>query len=364
MNVNLSGESPLYINFSSGTTGKAKGIECLHQGVHRLVKRANYIVLNEQTTMLCASATDFDAFTLEFWGPLLNGGAVYMSLLPIDTNKLQQGIEHQGVNTVWLTAALFHTLVEIDEKSFVGLEQLLVGGDVVSPQHVSRVYRAAPNIKVVNGYGPTENTTFTCCFPIPKHWNVSEALPIGRPINGTGILILNSKQMPVATGCIGEIVVTGLGLAGRYLDADLEAECFISLELPEGRFRAYRTGDLGYLDNEEQVRFLGRRDSQVKINGFRIELTGINQSLLAHSSVQRAETLVIETGETKSLISFVLLTEQNEAKAPVFELKFLVTALSERLPSYQLPKVVLAVPNMPITANGKLDRRALLAYFY
>ncbi|WP_445947445.1 AMP-binding protein, partial [Shewanella sp.] len=360
-NVSLSGHSPIYVNFSSGTTGEPKGILCTHQGVYRLVKEADYISLSSNTRMLCAAIPTFDAFTLEFWGPLLNGGALHMLMKPqLDCGALKDFIQVDGVNTLWLTAALFHTLVDIDVNAFLGGRQLLVGGDVVSPDHVRRVYAADHNIEIVNGYGPTENTTFTCCYRIPRDWPVDEALPIGYPVNGTQVYILDKTAQPVAAGCIGEIVVIGQGLAAGYLNPTQEEGRFITLQTPEGVCRAYCTGDLGYVDAMGRVRFIGRADQQVKINGFRVELEAINRVLSGLHEVCRGETLAFKQNDVQHLVSFVQREDSNEE---VYEALDLIPDIAKVLPSYMVPRTVLALDHLPMTHNGKVDRKKLMTVY-
>ncbi|MCG9583669.1 AMP-binding protein [Vibrio tubiashii] len=353
--VNLMGHNALYINFSSGTTGKPKGIECLHQGVVRLVYLQNFMSLDEQTRMLSCAAIGFDAFTLEFWGPLLNGGQVcFCTESILDTESLKHYIDKDGVNTLWLTAALFHTLVDLDVDAFNGLSQLVVGGDVVSPSHVDSLYRANDEILVINGYGPTENTTFTCCYPIPRHFGKHGALPIGLPINGTDVAILGQHGGVAPKGCIGEIVALGLGVAKGYVNRPNDYGGFGKIDCGYGLQHGYRTGDLGFQDPEGLIRFIGRRDQQVKINGYRVELSAIDQALIGIHNVEMSVSIPIKDFNTQKVVSFVRLSSGCR-----FSERCLIATLGEQLPHYMVPSQIIRIEKVPLTENGKVDKNAL-----
>ncbi|WDE11818.1 non-ribosomal peptide synthetase [Thalassomonas haliotis] len=357
--VQLNPGHAAYINFSSGTTGEPKGIECLHQGVLRLVDNPDYVPLNPDTRMLCAAPATFDAFTLELWGPLLNGGQVcFMDQPRLDTRELTRMITKHRINTAWMTAALFHTLVDIELAAFNGLRYLLVGGDLVSPAHIHRLYRGINNIQVINGYGPTENTTFTCCFPIPLDWPAERALPVGYPISGTQVYILDADNRLQPHGCAGEIVAAGAGLAKGYLQAEQNLDRFIEVEVRDQPVRMYKTGDLGFIDAHGVVHFMGRSDKQVKINGFRVEPEAVSLCLGRETDVVRAETLAIGQGSSQQLVSFVQLSKDKP-----WQPERLKQALNKHLPAYMQPGLILELDKMPITVNGKLDSAALTAKF-
>ncbi|WP_155732807.1 non-ribosomal peptide synthetase [Pseudoalteromonas luteoviolacea] len=356
--VNVAAQSPLYINFSSGSTGQPKGIVCAHRGVERLVIKPNFVALNRNTEMLCAANQSFDAFVFEFWGALLNGGCVHLvAEAEFKPDHLRE-LFCDRVNTAFLTAALFHALVEIDPLIFDGLKQLIVGGDVVSPIHVAQVYENNAQIQIINGYGPTENTVFTSCFPIPRDWPSHIPLPIGEAINGTGVFVATHSGTPLPQGCVGEVVTVGSGLAVGYLNKQQEAGKFIEIDTEQGRLRAYKTGDLGYFDSQGALRFMGRRDGQVKINGYRVELAAINHALMSQLNVKNAHTLAIGQNSGQKLVSFVQL--EGDLKALNAATKaVLLNALEARLPAHMVPSDLVYIAQLPLTLNGKIDVKSL-----
>jgi len=351
-------ESVAYINFSSGTTGVPKAIACTDAGVLRLVIGQDYSRFGPELRMLCAAPIDFDAFTLELWAPLLNGGVCVLAgdgaLTPA---ALREAIDAQGIDTAWLTSALFNTLVDIDPGLFAGLRQLLVGGDVVSPDHVARVYARADTaqLRIVNGYGPTENTTFTACFPIPRDWPADRPIPVGRPVRGTGVYVLDGDGEPAPPGVVGEIFATGTGLARGYVGQEALTRAAFELRWIDGRLqRGYRTGDHGYYDREGLLHFLGRRDGQVKINGHRIELAAIDSVLRAHPLVQDAASIAVKRDSLQRVVAFVVLVADDAGLPDAIE-----AHVAERLPAYHRPGQIVPIARMPLTANGKLDRGRL-----
>ncbi len=359
----IANDAPIYVNFSSGSTGQPKGIVCTHRGVVRLVKGASFADLSHDTSLLCAAPMTFDAYTFELWGALLNGGKVVFADTPVmNCDRLSWAINHQGVNCAWLTSALFNTLVDIDVTAFNGLTQLLVGGDIVSGHHVKRLYQHNADITIINGYGPTENTTFTACYPIERDFLWSQPLPLGYPVSGTEVVVINQQRQRLPAGFIGEIAALGHGLAEGYLgQPDLTEQVFIPLSLADKAApqRAYLTGDKGYFDSQGRLRFLGRGDSQLKVNGFRIESEAVNYILCQSPWVVAAQTLAIKTAEAQLLVAFVQLMPQS---ADHWRSE-LLPLLAEHLPVYMHPGAFVEVSQMPLTDNGKLDRNTLYRYY-
>jgi len=301
-------ESPVYVNYTSGSTGQPKGVLVPHASVMRLVSAPNYVRLDSSTRFLQMAPLSFDAATLEVWGALLNGGRlVVMPAGRASVQEIGAVIRREEVNTLWLTAGLFHEMVDHELDALAGVRQLLAGGDVLHPEHVKRVLLAHPQCQLINGYGPTENTTFTCCYPVPQSAQINDAVPIGFPINNTRVYILDPDLNPVPVGVKGELYTAGAGLARGYLARpDLTAESFLPDPYGASGERMYRTGDLARWRVDGAVEFAGRNDDQVKIRGFRIELGEIESTLKEHGTVQDALVLVRKMEADKELLGYVV----------------------------------------------------------
>ncbi|MER5546353.1 amino acid adenylation domain-containing protein [Streptomyces sp. NPDC002589] len=344
------GRSPLaYVMFTSGSTGRPKGVMVEHRGVLRLVKDTDYVDLSPAQRMLQAASLAFDAATFEIWGALLNGASLHVvdQETAVVPGRFAQAIREQGVSVAWATAPLFHRMAQEDPTAFGSLATLLTGGDVVSPAHVRQVREANPQLTVVNGYGPTENTTFTTTFPVLE--DTDGPLPIGRPIAGTTVRVLDEQGRPVPAGTVGELYAGGAGVARGYLaDPDLTARKFV---LVDGE-RHYRTGDLVRAGEDGLLHFHGRQDDQVKIRGHLVELAEVNAALRALEQVADAYTRVVgEPGEERWLAAYVV--------APGVESAVLRRALRERLPQYLCPDRFVLLDRLPLTSSGKVDWRSL-----
>ncbi len=347
-----------YLNYTSGTTGVPKAVLVSHIGVVRLVHEPNYVRLDACSRLLQMAPLSFDAATFEIWGALLNGGTlVIMPPGPHSPQEIGEVLVRHRVDTLWLTAGLFNAVVSSALPSLGGVRQLLAGGDVLSADHVEQVLRAHPNCQVINGYGPTENTTFTCCYPVPPLADLHAGVPIGFPINGTRVYVLDESLEPVPVGGTGELYTAGLGLARGYLNRPaLTAERFVAD--PRATYhgqRMYRTGDLARVRADGSLDFLGRVDHQVKIRGFRIELGEIEAALAAHPAVAQAAVIARDDGPGgKKLVAYVVA-----AREAVSDTAALTQHVAERLPEYMVPSAIVVLDALPLTSNGKLDQRAL-----
>ncbi|HYV30274.1 MAG TPA: amino acid adenylation domain-containing protein, partial [Candidatus Binatia bacterium] len=303
-------EDPAYVSYTSGSTGRPKGVVVPHRGVVRLVKGADYVSLTSEETLLHLSPLSFDASTFELWGALLNGGRVV--LLPPGQPALAEigaAIRQHGVTTLWLTAGLFHLMVDERPDDLKPLRQLLAGGDVLSPQHVLEARRALPGCRIINGYGPTENTTFTCCYTVAGERALAQSVPIGRPIANTRVYVLDASLQPVPVGVFGELYAGGDGVACGYLNQpQLTAERFIPDPFnSRAGARVYRTGDQVRWRPDGNLEFLRRLDSQVKIRGFRVELGEIETVLRETAGVREAVVSLREdTAREKRLVAYVV----------------------------------------------------------
>jgi aspartate racemase len=342
-----------FVLFTSGSTGRPKGVVLPHRGVIRLVRNNDFIRISQDDVFLQAAPVSFDASLLEIWGALLNGGKLVLMPDGPDLDRIASAVREQGVTILWLTAGLFQLMIDEHAGSLKGLRYLLAGGDVLSPAHVRKAMDALPGTALINGYGPTENTTFTTCHTIRPEDLTKSALPIGKPIANTTVRILDASLRPVPVGIPGELFTGGDGLALGYLNAaDLTAERFI--EHPEFG-RLYRTGDLCRYNAEGVIEFIGRRDHQVKVRGFRIELGEIEATLCGHPGVKQAKAAVRgNDSESKRILAWIVPAEGQTAK-PEELAKF----LAQRLPTFMRPDGISVVETFPLSSNGKIDTSAL-----
>ncbi|MFD2784201.1 non-ribosomal peptide synthetase [Hymenobacter rubripertinctus] len=344
-----------YVMYTSGSMGRPKGVLVEHRSVVRLVKNTNYIAFSSNDRLLQTGSLSFDATTFELWGMLLNGGTLH--LLPqeqlLDPAQLKHYLLAQRITMAWFTASWFNQLADIDPTIFSRLDYALVGGDRLSPKHVNAVRAAYPALHIINGYGPTENTTFSLCYPIDETWE--QAIPIGRPVANSTAYVLDSRRQPVGIGVSGEVYVGGAGVARGYLNQPhLTAERFVVDPFSaEAGARLYRTGDLGRWLPTGTMEFLGRQDEQVKLRGYRIELGEIENVLQSHPHIDSAVVLVKTVGEEQSLWAYIV-------NQPGFELEPVRAYLSQQLPAYMLPQAYVPLPVLPLTSNGKVDRPQLL----
>lgn len=351
-------EDLCYIMYTSGSTGAPKGVAVTHRGVVRLVKGTNYASFSGETFLQLAPIS-FDASTFEIWGPLLNGGTlVVMPPAPPSLQEIGGAIREKGVTTLWLTAGLFNAMLDERPQDLRPLHQLLAGGDVLSISHVGKALRELRETRLINGYGPTESTTFACCHAISES-DLGESIPIGKPIANTTAYILDAQLRPLPIGKTGELFIGGDGVArGYWASPELTAEKFIDDPFsPEPRAKLYRTGDLARWRKDGVIEFLGRADMQVKLRGFRIELAEIENALRAQPSVlDSAVVLREDIPGHKQLVGYVVCPPNAASEETPVQL---VAALKKSLPEYMVPSAIVALPALPRTTNDKVDRRAL-----
>ncbi|WP_321892783.1 non-ribosomal peptide synthetase/type I polyketide synthase [Paraburkholderia tropica] len=349
-----------YIMYTSGSTGKPKGVIVPHRAILRLVHGQTFTALTPDTRFLNLAPLAFDASTLEIWGPLLNGGcAAIINEVQPSLDAIAAEIARLGATSAWFTAGLFNALADYRLEAFAPLHDVLTGGDVLSPLHVRKVMDAHAGVQVVNGYGPTENTTFSCCFRIPRDEALAhgDAIPIGYAIAGTQAYIVDDKLAPVADGEVGELVVGGDGVALGYLNRpELTAEKFVDDVFTQGA-KLYRTGDLVRRRADGAIDFLGRNDRQIKIAGKRIELDEIEHALRVAPGVADAAVAAFEGRNGKAIAGFV---KADAASAAAF-VDALRTHLKAALSDYMVPTELRVLPDFPLTPNGKINRKALLA---
>ncbi|MEJ8854585.1 amino acid adenylation domain-containing protein [Variovorax robiniae] len=355
--VAVDGDARAYVMYTSGSTGVPKGIEICHRSILRLVIDARYVDLRADEPMLHAAPLGFDASTLEIWGPLLNGGCCVVHDEDMPTGAgLARTIGQHGVKTAWLTAALFNAVVDDNPAHLSGLRQLLAGGEALSVAHVRRAMAALPGLTLINGYGPTECTTFAATHRIPHDLPAdARSVPIGKPITDTTLHVLSPTLGLLPAGFVGELCIGGRGLARGYLQRpELTAERFVPDPFGAPGERLYRTGDQARWLPDGTIEFLGRADGQVKIRGHRIETGEIETALNTHPGVRTSAVVPRPdaAGETR-LVAYLVASDK---PVPWSELRAHIAA---HLPEVMVPAAQVWLDRLPVTTNGKLDRRAL-----
>jgi len=350
--VDTTAEDLAYIMYTSGSTGTPKAVMIPHQSVVRLVKSANYYEFASTDKLISTGAFSFDATTFEYWGMLLNGGELILcdqdTLL--QNTALQNEIRTREVNVMWFTAGWGNQLIDDNIEIFEGLQTVLLGGEKLSPKHIQKLRSTYPTLQIVNGYGPTENTTFSLTYDIKE---VSDIIPIGKPISNSTAYILNEKLQLQPVGVIGEIYLGGDGLAKGYLnDAEKTAAKFIDNPYIKGD-RIYKSGDLGMWLRDGNILYMGRNDNQVKIRGHRIELGEIEQVLQTQATISQAAVTVKTVDKDKTIVAYIL------PESGTVDKEALKNDLKQLLPEYMIPNHYVEVTEMPLNANGKVDYKAL-----
>uniref|UniRef100_UPI0013DB290B non-ribosomal peptide synthase/polyketide synthase n=1 Tax=Pyxidicoccus caerfyrddinensis TaxID=2709663 RepID=UPI0013DB290B len=359
--VDVSADALAYVMFTSGSTGQPKGVSVPHRGVVRLVRGSTFIDFGPEHTFAQLAPVAFDASTLEVWGALLNGGRLVVAPPnKLSLEELGALLVSQGVTTLWLTAALFEQMVLNQGEALSLVRQVLAGGDVLPVQRVrEHLARLSPNAVLINGYGPTENTTFSATHTLRATDDVSLSVPIGWPLSNSTAYVLDASLQPVPPGVPGELYVGGDGLAWGYLNrADLTAERFVPhpfASTPGARL--YRTGDRVRWLADGTLQFLGRTDFQVKVRGFRIEPGEVEAVVRRFAGVREAVVVVREdVPGDKRLVAYVVAEEED-----VLEAQAVRAFLQQKLPEYMVPSAVVVLPALPLSPNGKVDRKALPA---
>jgi amino acid adenylation domain-containing protein len=354
-----SGADAAYIMFTSGSTGPPKGVLVPHAGIERLVVDAAYAPITPADTLAHAATLAFDAATFEIWGALLNGArlAIVPAAVLLAPGGVRAAIGRDGITVQFMTPAFARELARSDPAAVAPLRRLIIGGDVLDVATVARLQSAAPRTQLVNGYGPTETTTFATTHAIDVLAPGTRAIPIGRPIRNTRAYILDRRRRPLPAGAPGELWIGGAGVALGYVnDAELTARKF-RCDPFDGRpgARMYATGDRVRFLPDGSIAFLGRIDRQIKRNGFRIEPGEIEAALAADPAVSAAAVVVRGDGSSRARLAAYVATADPDGGAIAQRLRAL-------LPAFMQPDTIVALAALPVDVNGKVDRRALAAH--
>ncbi len=345
-----------YIIYTSGSTGAPKGVAVPHRAINRLVLSTNYVQFTSGDRVAQVSNASFDAATFEIWGALLNGGTLVgitqdVALSPVD---FARDLRELKISAMFLTAALFNQVAAEVPDAFATVRTMMFGGEAGDPASVSRVLKNNRPQHLVNGYGPTENTTFSACFEVKEMAEDATNVPIGRPISNSQCYILDAHLNPMPVGIPGELHVGGEGLARGYWNRpELTAQRFVPNPFrPEQKL--YKTGDLARWLPDGNIEFLGRLDDQVKIRGFRVEPGEIETVLSRHPAVRECVACMRkDDGGNQRLVAYFVAGR----RMPSFD--ELLRFLKERLPDYMVPTTLVPLDALPLTPNGKVDRKAL-----
>ncbi len=346
-----------YIMYTSGTTGKPKGNLTTHANITRVVKETNYISLSEKDTLLSLSNYAFDGFTFDVYGALLNGAKLVVAdqATILHIGKLTETIQKENITVMFVTTALFNLLVDAGTEWMKGIRKVLFGGERSSVSHVKKAFAAMGPDRIIHVYGPTETTVFATFYPVNRIEDSAVSIPIGKPINETNAYILTKNNRLQPIGAVGELCLSGTGVSRGYLNRpELTAEKFAPHPFNSGE-TMYRTGDLARWLPNGNIDFVGRIDDQVKIRGHRIELGEIEEELMRCQGVKEAVVIAKKSGHGDAALTAYVVPAQGAAVSN----EEVRRQLARNLPAYMVPDAYMMLEELPLTANGKVNRRLL-----
>ncbi|CAE7222590.1 Non-ribosomal peptide synthetase [Pyrenophora teres f. teres] len=369
-----SATSLAYVMFTSGSTGMPKGVMAEHRGIVRLVRDNNLVQhLPDSPVMAHMANLAFDASTLEIYTCLLNAGTLVCidTETVLDATAVLQTFRQSSIRSAFMAPSLFRMYVAEAPGLYSELHMLCVGGEAL---HTNDLIAARQHLTgvLVNAYGPTENGVVSTIAIVLKDHQYSNGIPIGRALSNSGAFVMDAKLQLVPLGVVGELVVTGDGLARGYTDPARNIDRFVSVEIGGKTVRAYRTGDyVRHRPTDGQLEFFGRMDGQVKIRGNRVELGEVEHALRSDKAVREAVAVLQQhDGSEARLAGFVTVHEDAEIadeqdveswkSRHLYSIKQRLTELLEaQLPAYMVPQTITILDAMPVNQNGKADRKAL-----
>jgi amino acid adenylation domain-containing protein len=344
-----------YVIHTSGSTGEPKGVAVTHRDVLGLVGDSTWGNGSHERSLVLAPYA-FNVSTYELWVPLLHGGEIVLAPSgDLDIRTLRDLLVDRRITAVHLTAGLFRVLAEEAPEALAGVREVLTGGDVIAPSAVRRVLAANPYLLVRGMYGSTETTVFATHEPITAPYDGQDSVPIGRPLDGVRTHVLDERLRPVAVGSVGELYLAGRGVArGYHGRADATADRFVADPFGRPGQRMYRTGDLVSKVAEDRLVFVARVTDQVKIRGFRVALGEVEAVLARHDGIAHVAVVARESSTGDQRLAAYLVSSSDGV-----DVSALKSHASRLLPDYSVPTWFVQLDHLPLTANGKVDRRAL-----
>ncbi|PHM31198.1 non-ribosomal peptide synthetase [Xenorhabdus innexi] len=351
-----------HVLFTSGTTGKPKGVQVESKGIMRVVIDTAYISFTPEDRIACTANPTFDISLFEVWGTLLNGATAFVPPKKdvLDIEYFQAELTSREISILFVAATLFNLIAKTYPQAFRDIRYLVIGAEALNAHTVKLVLESgAPPQHILNGYGPTESTIFALAHDISLEDLEGGSVPIGRPINYTSAFVLNENMEPLEPGNLGQLYLGGEGLSRGYWNRDeLNADRFVYVDIPgySEPIRLYKTGDLSWQRDDGVFMYSGRMDNQVKLRGHRIELEEIEVRLLESKEVHLTKVCAVKNeGEDDFLAAFVVPRSPD-----TFDQERLTQELQEYLPAYMLPRIFV-IDNIPTTPHGKADQRKLMA---